>query len=186
MKIIKFLSIIFILLPHSIKANSNDLLIQSLKEGGKLIFIRHAYAPGSGDPINFNIKDCSTQRNLNKEGREQSATIGLSFKKHTIPIENIISSEWCRCKETTSIAFGNKYEVNSFLNSFYDERFSKNKEKQIKNLKNYVKNLKGNQNLIFVTHYVVIYELLDINTLSGEIVVSDRNFNLIGKVKIGY
>ena len=186
MKIIKFLSIIFILLPHSIKANSNDLLIQSLKEGGKLIFIRHAYAPGSGDPINFNIKDCSTQRNLNKEGREQSATIGLSFKKHTIPIENIISSEWCRCKETTSIAFGNKYEVNSFLNSFYDERFSKNKESQIIELKRYIDNWKGKKNLIFITHYVLISELLKVNTSSGEIVISDKNYNVIGNLNSAF
>ena len=185
MKIIKTLLIISITLIISFKANSSPKIINSLKEGGKLIFIRHAYAPGNGDPKNFSLDDCATQRNLNQKGKLQSKKIGLFFKDNLIQYDKILSSEWCRCKDTAFLAF-KSFEEKLFLNSFYDERFSKNKEKQIKNLKNYVKNLKGNQNLIFVTHYVVIYELLDINTLSGEIVVSDRNFNLIGKVKIGY
>ena len=186
MKFLRFFILIFISFTTSIKADLNKNLMNQLDDGGKLIFIRHAYAPGSGDPINFNIKDCSTQRNLNKEGREQSATIGLSFKKHTIPIENIISSEWCRCKETTSIAFGNKYEVNSFLNSFYDERFSKNKESQIIELKRYIDNWKGKKNLIFITHYVLISELLKVNTSSGEIVISDKNYNVIGNLNSAF
>ena len=66
MKIIKILILILISLTISIKANSNEKLIDVLKEGGKLIFIRHAHAPGNGDPENFNIKDCLTQRNLNQ------------------------------------------------------------------------------------------------------------------------
>ena len=60
-------------------AHSNENLINSLKEGGKLIFIRHAYAPGNGDPKKFNLKDCSTQRNLNRKGINQSKKIGLFF-----------------------------------------------------------------------------------------------------------
>ena len=171
MKIIKTLLIISITLIISFKANSSPKIINSLKEGGKLIFIRHAYAPGNGDPKNFSLDDCATQRNLNQKGKLQSKKIGLFFKDNLIQYDKILSSEWCRCKDTAFLAF-KSFEEKLFLNSFYDERFSKN--------------LKGNQNLIFVTHYVVIYELLDINTLSGEIVVSDRNFNLIGKVKIGY
>ena len=76
MKILKFLIIIFISLTTSIKADLNKNLLNQLGEGGKLIFIRHAYAPGSGDPSNFNLNDCSTQRNLSKEGRKQAANIG--------------------------------------------------------------------------------------------------------------
>ena len=56
------------LIPFNNKVNSNESLIQSLKKSGNLIFIRHAYAPGNGDPQNFNIFDCSTQRNLNNKG----------------------------------------------------------------------------------------------------------------------
>ena len=85
MKILKFLIIILISLTTSIKADLNKNLLNQLEDGGKLIFIRHAYAPGGGDPENFNLNDCSTQRNLNNEGKEQAKYIGVNingpFKK---------------------------------------------------------------------------------------------------------
>ena len=129
MKVLKILLIIFISLTNSTKAKSNDLSIEILREGGKLIFIRHAYAPGNGDPDNFNLEDCSSQRNLNEKGKKQSKKIGIFFKKNLVPISRILSSEWCRCKETANLAFGT-YEEKSFLNSFYDEKFKKYKKKQ--------------------------------------------------------
>ena len=127
MKILKFL-IIFISLTTSIKADLNKNLLNQLEEGGKLIFIRHAYAPGGGDPHNFNLNDCSTQRNLNNEGRKQAKYIGEFFKKNKIKIDKVLSSEWCRCKETARIAFKN-FSTNSFLNSFYSSKYAKNKDK---------------------------------------------------------
>ena len=70
MKFINFLIIIFISLVPLVKADSNIDLITELKEGGKIVFIRHAYAPGSGDPDNFNLNDCNTQRILNDKGKK--------------------------------------------------------------------------------------------------------------------
>ena len=185
MKIIKFLIIIFISLTTSIKADLNKNLLNKLEDGGKLIFIRHAYAPGSGDPDNFNLNDCSTQRNLSNKGREQAKYIGEFFRKNNIKIDKVLSSEWCRCKETAKIAFKN-FSTNSFLNSFYSSKYAKNKEKQIEMLNDYVKKFKSNQNLIFVTHYVLISEVLNYAPSSGEIVVSDKNFNIIGTIEINY
>ncbi len=98
MKLLKLSIIIFISLTTSIKAVLNKKLINQLEEGGKLIFIRHAYAPGNGDPNNFNLNDCSTQRNLNNLGRDQSKKIRRFFKENKIPIDLVICSEWCRCK----------------------------------------------------------------------------------------
>ena len=184
MKILKFL-IIFISLTTSIKADLNKNLLNQLEEGGKLIFIRHAYAPGGGDPDDFNLNDCSTQRNLNEEGRDQAKYIGEFFKKNKIKIDKVLSSEWCRCKETAEIAFKD-FSTNSFLNSFYSSKFAKNKEKQIKMLNNYVKKFTSDKNLILVTHYVLISEVLDYAPSSGEIVVSDKNFNMIGNIEINY
>ena len=185
MKFLKFFIIVFITLISPIKADLNQNLLNQLKDGGKLIFIRHAYAPGSGDPNNFTLNDCSTQRNLNKEGREQAKYIGEFFKKNEIKIYKVLSSEWCRCKDTAKIAFKN-FSTNSFLNSFYSSRYAKNKDKQIKMLNNYVKRLKSDKNLILVTHYVLISEVLNYAPSSGEIVVSDKDFNIIGSVKINY
>ncbi len=117
MKFLRFFLIIFISLTSTIKADLNKKLINQLEDGGKLIFIRHAYAPGSGDPDNFNLNDCSTQRNLSKEGRKQAKYIGEFFKNKKIKVDKVLSSEWCRCKETAVIAFTN-YKTESFLNSF--------------------------------------------------------------------
>ena len=185
MKILKFLILIFISLTTSIKADLNKNILNQLEYGGKLIFIRHAYAPGGGDPDNFNLNDCLTQRNLNEDGRKQAKHIGEFFKKNKIKIHKVLSSEWCRCKETAKIAFKN-FSTNNFLNSFYSSKFAKNKDKQIKMLKSYVKKLKSDKNLILVTHYVLISEVLNYAPSSGEIVVSDKNFNMIGSIKINY
>ena len=185
MKFLRFFIIIFISLTTSIKADLNKNLINQLENGGKLIFIRHAYAPGNGDPNNFNLNDCSTQRNLNSIGRKQAKDIGEFFRENKIKIYKVLSSEWCRCKETADIAFKN-YSTNSFLNSFYSSKYAKNKDKQVVALNDYVKKLKSDKNLIFVTHYVLISEVLNYGPSSGEIVVSDKNFNILGTVEIDY
>ena len=185
MKILRFFIIIFISLTTSIKADLNKNLINQLEDGGKLIFIRHAYAPGNGDPNNFNLNDCSSQRNLNSIGRKQAKDIGEFFRENKIKIYKVLSSEWCRCKETADIAFNN-YSTNSFLNSFYSSKYAKNKNKQVEALNDYVKKFKSDKNLIFVTHYVLISEVLNYGPSSGEIVVSDKNFNIVGTVEIDY
>ena len=185
MKLIKFLIIIFISLPSTIKADLNENLINELEEGGKLIFIRHAIAPGGGDPENFDINECGTQRNLDKNGKTQAIKIGNYLSRNKILIDKVISSEWCRCKETALLAF-KKFETKSFLNSFYSSKFVKNKDQQIKELKMYIKKWKSKKNLVLVTHFVVISEILDYNPSSGEIVISDINFKKLGNINIEY
>ena len=130
-------------------AFSSEETIKALKKGGKIIFIRHAIAPGNGDPDNINLKDCNTQRNLNKEGIKQSEKIGKFFRDNKIKIDKILSSEWCRCKDTAKFAFNN-YKILSALNSFYDEKFAHNEDKQIHELKSYIEDWKSNKNLVLV------------------------------------
>ena len=185
MKFIKFLLIIFITINSPIKADSKQNLINELKQGGKLIFIRHAYAPGGGDPDNFEINDCKTQRNLSDTGREQANKIGYFFRSNNIPIDKVYSSEWCRCKETALIAF-DKFETKIFLNSFFSEKFAHNKNPQMKKLKRFIRNWDSKKNLVFVTHYVVISESLNYAPSSGEIVVSDKNLKVIDTIEIEY
>ena len=185
MRLFNIILVIFVILTNGIKADSDKQILDNLKKGGNLIFIRHAYAPGGGDPDNFDIKDCSTQRNLNDEGREQSKKIGVFFKENDIPISLVISSEWCRCKETANIAFKN-FETKNFLNSFYSKQFAKNKKIQIKNLRKYIDNWKSDKNLVLITHYGLISELLDYAPSSGEIVIANKDFKKIGNFEIKY
>ena len=181
MKILKLFLLILITLTFSNQVFSEDKILESLKEGGKIIFIRHAYAPGGGDPDNFDINDCSTQRNLNDKGIKQSKLIGKFFDENNIQIDQILSSEWCRCKDTAKYAFQN-FRTFDALNSFFSRKFEKNKDKQLKDLRYYIKNWKGKKNLILVTHYVVILEILNHSVGSGEIVVTDKNFKYYGSV----
>ena len=185
MRLFYIILVIFFILTNGINADTEIQVLENLKKGGNLIFIRHAYAPGGGDPDNFDIIDCSTQRNLSDLGRKQAKNIGIFFKDNQIPIDKVFSSEWCRCKETAQIAFG-KYETKSFLNSFFSEKFSNNRTKQIKDLKKYIKKWKSNKNLVFVTHYVVISEALNYNPNSGEIVISSINLKKISNIEINY
>jgi len=180
MKFIKLFLLILLSFNISVKANSNDKLQSLLKVGGKLIFIRHAIAPGGGDPLDFDILRCETQRNLSKEGIVQSKNIGKFFSKNNIKIDKVLSSEWCRCKQTAQYAF-NKYETKSFLNSFFSTKFSGNKNKQINDLKKYINEWSGYDNLVLVTHYVTIQEVLNITSSSGEIIISDKNFNVLAR-----
>ena len=175
--------IIFLLFLLSNEVYANDNLISSLQEGKKIIFIRHALAPGNGDPENFILEDCSTQRNLNERGREQSKNIGNFFRNKNISIDKVLSSEWCRCKDTARLAFDN-FETFDALNSFYDERFAMNRSYQLKNLKVFINKWNSDSNLIIVTHYVVISALLNRGTSSGEMIVTDKKLNIIGNINI--
>ena len=180
MKLIKFFLLILLSFNISVKANSNDKIQSLLKEGGKLIFIRHAIAPGGGDPVDFDILRCETQRNLSKEGIAQSKNMGKFFSENNIQIDKVLSSEWCRCEQTAKYAF-NKYETKSFLNSFFSAKFASNKNKQINDLKKYINEWSGDNNLVLVTHYVTIQEVLNITSYSGELIIADKDFNVLAR-----
>ena len=182
MKYFKIILIFFLFLLNK-PSFANENIVEILKKGGNIIFIRHAIAPGNGDPKNFDISNCSTQRNLSKDGELQALKIGKFFKENDIKFTKVLSSEWCRCKDTAKIAFGN-YDTKNFLNSFYDERFLENKNKQISDFQKFIKNWNYSGNLALVTHYVVISEILDLATSSGEIVITDNNLKFLGSLEI--
>ena len=100
--------------------------------------------------------------------------------ENNIKIDKVLSSEWCRCKQTAQYAF-NKYETKSFLNSFFSEKFASNKNKQINDLKKYINEWSGDNNLVLVTHYVTIQEVLNVTSSSGELIIADRNFNVLAR-----
>ena len=177
-QILFFTFIFSFLISHPVNASW-----EPAKDGDKIILIRHSKAPGFGDPQGFKIKDCKTQRNLSKDGELQALKIGKLFKENDIKLTKVLSSEWCRCKDTAKIAFGN-YETKNFLNSFYDERFSKNKDRQILDFQKFIRNWNKTGNLVLVTHYVVISEILDLTTSSGEIVITDNNLKFLSSLEI--
>ena len=103
--------------------------------GGRILMIRHAHAPGSGDPDHFTIGDCRTQRNLNDEGRRQARRIGAWFREQGIDSVRLFSSQWCRCLETARLlGFGEPEELKA-LNSFFQR--PRDREPNLKALRDF-------------------------------------------------
>ncbi len=108
------------LLGDPAAAASPDRLIAQLISGGHVLMIRHAYAPGTGDPEHFRIGDCATQRNLNDQGRAQAKKIGQWLRRRGIDTARIYSSQWCRCLETARLLELGPVTELPALNSFFE------------------------------------------------------------------
>jgi len=179
-KIISLLIIIFLTFSIELQANENKW--KPAQDGDKIIMIRHALAPGRGDPKGFKIDDCTTQRNLDEIGINQSKNIGKLFIEKKIKIDQVLSSQWCRCKDTAKYAFKN-YKEFSALNSTFSPPFDKKEKQQIEELRNFVQKWDGQGgNLILVTHYVVILAMTGRAPSSGELVITDKNFNVLSSI----
>ena len=165
----------------SIETNP-DKALKALKEGGKIVLVRHSFAPGIEGNIDkkgneYKQKDCSTQRNLLQEGKDQSARMGEFFSTNDIKIEKVLSSPVCRCWETAKYA-GWKYKIDKRLTSNI-----KNKAKVEKLATKY----KGDGNLLLITHMNLIKKLYPwFKVDSGEIVVVDKDLNFIGSIETPY
>ena len=182
-KIISLLLKVLIFSLFSFHSHSSDQNWKPAQEGNKIILIRHSLAPGGGDPTGFKIEDCKTQRNLNRTGVSQSKKIGKLFKRNKVPIDQVLSSQWCRCKDTAKYAFRNFKEFTA-LNSTFQSPYNKNEPKQLKELYNFVKKWDGKgKNLVLVTHYSIITAVTNAVPSSGEIVITDKNFEVLGTIQ---
>jgi len=172
--IFKFFFLLF--LTSNAFANDNFIYLSDLKKQSinKVVFLRHALAPGNGDPLNFNVNDCSTQRNLDHVGIAQSKMIGQSFQKLGIKFTNIYSSFWCRCKDTIINMKVGKFRTHEGLNSFYESYSDKDITlRKLRLLINSFDETKGPY--LLVTHYVNILAFTGLSTSSGGMVAFDLN-----------
>ena len=181
-KIISLFLKVLIFSLFSFHSYSSEQNWKPAQEGNKVILIRHSLAPGGGDPAGFKINDCKTQRNLNRVGINQSKKIGKLFKKNKVLIDQVLTSQWCRCKDTAQYAFGN-YKEFTALNSTFQSPYDKNETKQLKELYSFVKKWDGKgKNLVLVTHYSIITAVTNAVPDSGEIVITDKNFKVISTI----
>ena len=174
---------VFLFFIISFQLNATEQSWKIAQEGDKIILIRHSLAPGGGDPAGFKVDDCKTQRNLNRTGINQSKKIGKLFKKNKVPVDQVLSSQWCRCKDTAKYAFGNFKEFTA-LNSTFQSPYDQNEAKQLKDLYAFVKDWNSNgKNLVLVTHYSIITAVTNAVPSSGELVITDKNFEVLGTIK---
>ena len=160
-------------------------MIARMEAGGHILMIRHALAPGTGDPANFRIGDCSTQRNLDDRGREQAKAIGDWLRSNGITSARVFSSQWCRCIETAKLlGLGSVSELPA-LNSFYE--LTQNREPNLKALRKFIAEQPSNGDLIIlVTHLVTISAIANQGVSSGEGVLlklnEDAPYEIVGRL----
>lgn len=156
--------------------------LQGSNPTGYVLLIRHALAPGVGDPENFNVNDCSTQRNLSDEGRVQAQKIGRWLKSKQFKIFRVESSRWCRAKETARLLDLGKVRLNKNLDSLFEEVNIANHPQTLQARKNIVAHRNKQGLLIMVGHYVNIAALtgVGIDSGSGVLVQADKK----GRIKV--
>ena len=139
---------------------------------GTVLFMRHALAPGFGDPDYFSIKDCSTQRNLNETGRSQARAIGVKLAAANIKFSGIYSSYWCRCVETAKLLDLGAITPFDGLNSFFQNHVPR--EPTLAKLRQKLDSLSPSAPAsLMVTHSVTIHAITGISVVSGGIVLYD-------------
>jgi phosphohistidine phosphatase SixA len=158
---------------------------EGLRSGGHVALLRHAEAPGVGDPPGFRLDDCATQRTLSAEGRAQARRIGEAFQSMGAPVEDVYSSQWCRCLETAELLGLGPVTPLTVLNSFFMEGPDR-RERQTAELRAWLNDRRPQGSLVLVTHQVNITALTGIFPASGEAVVvkplSGGEIEVVGRI----
>lgn len=173
--------LMLLLLPATSVANDWD----ALDSPTAIVLMRHALAPGTGDPAGFDLDDCGTQRNLDSRGRDQARGIGAALRARGIDIAAVWTSQWCRSHETaTLLDVAAVTEVPS-LNSFFSDRSRAGQQTDA------VLDRLGNHDggrLVLVTHQVNITALSGVFPRSGEMIVAEMesgDLTVTGRILIG-
>ena len=156
----------------SVFAHASELS-DKLKSTDHVLLMRHTLAPGVGDPANYTLSDCKTQRNLSTEGRTQAKTVGNWLRKQGVATAEVHSSAWCRCKDTAELLQFGDVKVEASLASFFDEMHKAKERNQA--LHRFIAEklkTKGDKALILVTHHVNIFEFMGENIASGDMVLA--------------
>jgi phosphohistidine phosphatase SixA len=184
----RILSVLVLLLAAGAASGQNaadEQLWTALAAGGNVVLMRHAIAPGGGDPPGFRLDDCSTQRNLSEEGRVQARSTGEAFRSREIPMDRVLTSQWCRCRETAELLQLAAVEEYPVLNSFFSDRSTAGS--QTRALRRFIGDLKLRGNVLLVTHQVNITELTGVFPASGEMVIlrpdKQGGFRTIGRLR---
>lgn len=140
---------------------------------GAVLLMRHAIAPGGGDPAGFVLGDCSTQRNLSDKGRAQARAIGARLRAAGLSFDQVFSSEWCRSRETAELLDLGEVTALPPVNSFFDNR--EDGPRQTRETLDYLATLPPEARVVIVTHQVNITALTGVTPQSGETVVAQRD-----------
>ena len=172
------------LIPHNASAKILAIWdsLQGTNPKGYVLLMRHALAPGVGDPANLRVGDCSTQRNLNDQGRQDARDIGQWIKRREVRILRVESSRRCRAKETAKLLGLGPVRLNKNLDSLFQDEDALNDPQTANIRKRIVSHRNSSGLLIFVGHFVNISAVVGVSVDSGEGVLVRANAQ--GQIKV--
>ena len=154
-----------------------DARFARLSEPGTAAIMRHADA----------LDDCATQRNLGARGRQQAREIGAAIRAAGVRVDRVLTSQWCRCRDTARLLGLGPVEDLPALNSFF--RNPARSDRQTAGLQQFLFGLPPGETVILVTHYVNIRALTGLGVASGEVLLlgigRDRTISVVGEILIG-
>ncbi len=175
----KWFALLLLFLPGTVQADDWE----ALSEPRAIAIMRHALAPGTGDPPDFTIGNCDTQRNLDKSGRAQAKSTGAAFRQQGISFDVILSSQWCRTRETAELLGMGPVTEAPELNSFFSD-FS-TRDRQTQELRELIAKTRGR--LMLITHQVNIMALTGQSARSGEVLIiraTENGVDVLGSIRI--
>ena len=164
-----------------------DMRFARLSQPSIVAIVRHAHAPGTGDSARFMLDDCTTQRNLDVRGREQAREIGAAIRAAGVTVDRVLTSQWCRCRDTARLLDLGPVEDLPALNSFF--RNPARADRQTTELRQLLFGLPPGEIVILVTHYVNIRALTGRGAASGEVFLveigRDGTISVVDEILIG-
>ncbi len=158
--------------PHAAEQSADGALVEHMRAGGHVLFIRHAKAPGTGDPEGFRVEDCATQRNLSEAGRAQAREIGAWLRTRGVGGARVYSSQWCRCLDTARLLEVGPVTQLPALNSFYER--PQDREPNLAALRRFLAEQPADGTLlVLVTHQVTISAMTGEYAPSGHAVLAE-------------
>ena len=152
-------------------ADATDAIWEALRTPGSVVVLRHSYAPGAFDPPDARLDDCSTQRNLDENGRAQARRVGEAFKQHGIAVGTVLSSPRCRCMDTARLAFGQAQPLNVLQGALNNQEL---RRRLLAETRQVIAAHRDGPPLVLVTHGSVVADLTGLNVPMGAFVVLRR------------
>jgi len=165
------IGVLLLLATASVVAAADDAVWAALRTSGAVVVLRHSYAPGAFDPPDARLDDCSTQRNLDDNGRAQARRIGEAFRRRGIAVGAVLSSPRCRCLDTARLAFG-KVEAWDVLQGSLSD--AERRRAQLVAMRRRIAAYRDGPPLVLVTHGSVVTDLTGRDIRMGELVVLRR------------
>jgi broad specificity phosphatase PhoE len=152
-------------------AHAEEAVWPALRTPGAVVVLRHSFAPGGFDPPDSRLDDCSTQRNLDENGRAQARRLGEAFRQQGIAVGAVLSSPRCRCLDTARLAFGQVQSWGVLQGALNDTDL---RQRQLAEIRQRIAAHRSGPPLVLVTHGSVVTDLTGLSIRMGEFVVLQR------------